>query len=112
AGASDGMVTVCGCTFAHNTAGAVGGGLFRTADNMMQAVNIDQTWFDTNTAGQGGGAMYVHNCNLTLGASTLTVNSAPGAGGIQANATTIDFVNDTFWGNLATTGSGGAMSLT
>jgi hypothetical protein len=55
--------------------------------------------------------MYIHNCNLNVTASTISNNSAPGAGGIQADATKINFVNDTFTGNTAMTGLGGAMSL-
>lgn len=110
-GGSDGAATLCGCTFSHNGAGALGGGLFRTADNMTQDVKIDQTWFDTNTAALGGGATSIHNCNLNISASTLSQNSAPSAGGIQADNTKIDFVNDTFWDNTATTGIGGAMNL-
>jgi predicted outer membrane repeat protein len=110
-GGSDGTATVCGCLFSSNSAGALGGALFRTADGAMQSVNIDQTTFDSNTAVQGGGAMYIHNCNLNVTASTVSNNSAPGAGGIQADGTKIDFVNDTFSGNSATTGLGGALSL-
>jgi hypothetical protein len=110
-GGSDGTVTICGCNFSHNGAGALGGGVSRTADNMMQTVNVDQTGFTTNTAAQGGGAMYIHNCNLNVTASTLSQNSAPSAGAIQADATKINFVNDTFWNNSATTGIGGALAI-
>jgi predicted outer membrane repeat protein len=110
-GGSDGTVTVCGCNFGHNSAGALGGGLFRAADNMTQTVNMDQTEFDANTAAQAGGAMYVHNCNLNISASTFATNSAPSAGGIQADATKINFVNDTFSNNSATMGAGGALAL-
>ncbi|MBV9949124.1 MAG: hypothetical protein JOZ69_19910, partial [Myxococcales bacterium] len=110
-GGSDGTVSLCGCTFSHNSAGALGGALFRTADAAMQAVKIDQSTFDANTAVQGGGAVYVHNCALSISASTVSNNMAPGGGGIQADATTLDFVNDTLAGNTATHGLGGALAL-
>jgi hypothetical protein len=110
-GGSDGTATICGCSFSSNSAGALGGALFRTADMAMQAVKIDQTSFDMNTAVQGGGAMYIHNCSLNITASTVSKNSAPTGGGIQADGTTINFINDTLADNLATTGQGGAMAL-
>jgi|SRR5579883_2489702 len=110
-GGSDGTVTVCGCTFSHNSAGALGGALARTADAAMQALNVDQSTFDSNTAAQGGGAMYVHNCVLAVSASTISNNTAPGGGGIQADSTTVQLVNDTFASNTATGGLGGGLAL-
>jgi hypothetical protein len=53
----------------------------------------------------------MHNSLLNITASTFSNNSAPGAGAIQSDGTTIDFVNDTFSGNTATKGLGGALSL-
>lgn len=110
-GGSDGTVTICGCTFSQNTAGALAGAIGRTADNATQTVNIDRCTFDGNTSVKGGGALYIHNCNLNVTTSTLSNNSAPGAGAIQADSTNINFVNDTFAGNSATSGLGGAMAL-
>jgi predicted outer membrane repeat protein len=110
-GGSDGTVTICGSTFATNRAGALGGALGRTPDAAPQIMNIDRTTFDGNSAFTGGGAMYIHNSTLNITASTLSNNTAPGAGGVQSDATTIAFVNDTFSGNAATAGLGGAMSL-
>jgi predicted outer membrane repeat protein len=110
-GGSDGKVTICGCTFANNSAGALAGAIGRTADNATQTVAIDRSTFDGNTSVDGGGALYIHNCDLDITASTFSNNSAPGAGAIQADSTTIDFVNDTFSGNSALKGLGGALSL-
>lgn len=111
-GGSDGTATICGCAFAQNTAGAFGGALFRTADAATQAVNVDQTTFDGNTSVSGGGAMYIHNCNLAITASTLSNNTSSVSGGaIQADGTTVHFVNDTFAENSAKKGLGGAMAL-
>jgi predicted outer membrane repeat protein len=123
-GGSDGTATICGCVFFQNSAKAFGGALFRTADNAMQKVSIDQTRFEKNTGASGGGAMYIHNCSLDVTASLLTVNTASGGrsstdggfsgasgGAVQADSTNVNFVNDTFQGNIAMTGLGGALAL-
>jgi hypothetical protein len=104
-------VNVCGCIFSQNRSGALGGGLFRTPDLDPAGIVFDRSTFDGNQAVQGGGAMYIHNSTLQLIATTLSNNSAPGAGGIQADATTVDFTNSTFWANVASQGLGGAMAL-
>jgi hypothetical protein len=110
-GGSDGTVTICGATFGSNTSGALGGAIFRTPDNAKQTTNVDRSTFDSNTAVQGGGAMYFHNSTLTITASTISNNSAPGAGGIQADGSTFDFTNVTFAANAATASLGGGFSL-
>jgi hypothetical protein len=104
-------VNVCGCVFSQNRGGALGGGLFRTPDLGTAGIVFDRSAFDGNQAVQGGGAMYIHNSSLQLIATTISNNSAPGAGGIQADSTTVDFTNSTFWGNVASQGLGGAMAL-
>jgi Right handed beta helix region len=110
-GGSDGALTVCGATFEKNIAGALGGAIFRTPDIASQTATFLQCTFDGNTAAQGGGAAYFHNSTLVIEASTISSNSAPGAGAIQADATTLNLTNDTFAGNTATKGLGGAISL-
>lgn len=115
-GGSDGTVTVCGCSFTNNQGHAFGGAMFRTPDGAMQATNIDQTTFDGNTtdgADQigGGGALYFHNSALTITRSTLSNNTAPGAGALQADGTNLVLENDTFANNHATKGLGGAISI-
>ncbi len=109
-GGSDGMVTTCGNIFHANVAGALGGALFRTPDGAMQETSFDQSLFDSNTS-DGGGALYMHNSNIVITASTFTGNSAPGAGAIQADGSMLNFTNVTFAGNHATKGLGGAMSI-
>jgi hypothetical protein len=104
-------VLVCGCVFSKNQSGALGGGLFRTPDLGQAGIIFDRTTLDGNQAVQGGGAMYIHNSALQLLATTLSNNRAPGAGGIQADTTVVDFTNSTFWGNVASKGLGGAMAL-
>jgi hypothetical protein len=104
-------VNVCGCVFSQNRSGALGGGLFRTPDLGQAGIVFDRSTLDGNQAIQGGGAMYIHNSALQVVSTTISNNSAPGAGGIQADTTIIDFTNSTFWGNVASQGLGGAMAL-
>jgi predicted outer membrane repeat protein len=104
-------VSVCGDVFENNEANALAGAIGRTPDGDVAATIIDRCTFDGNSAGTGGGALYFHNSDLTITASTLSNNRAPGAGAIQADATTFTFTNDTFAGNSATNGLGGAISL-
>lgn len=110
-GGSDGALLICGSTFTGNTATALAGAIFRTPDNAVQTSTIRASTFDGNTCPTGGGgALYFHHSNLVIEASTFSNNSAKGAGAIQSDDTTFTFTNDTFYGNSATAGIGGAIS--
>jgi hypothetical protein len=110
-GGEDFAVTICGCSFTGNTAGALGGAVFRTPDGPRAATNIDRCTFDGNTA-DGGGAMYMHHSDLTITATTLSNNAGQkGAGAIKADDTNLSMTNVTLTGNSATTGLGGALAL-
>ena len=110
-GGADGALNVCGVTFVQNTAGALGGALFRTPDGPTETSTFHESTFEGNTATQGGGALYFHNSALGITASTFSNNSAPSAGAIQADGTTLTLTNDTFAGNQAAHGLGGAIAL-
>jgi hypothetical protein len=111
-GGSDGTVTFCGVTFTGNTAGTLGGVVFRTPDLAPQQTIFDRSTLDGNHADVGGGAMYMHNAKpLTIKATTLSNNDAPGPGGIQADGTQVEIENSTFFANTSTKGLGGAMAL-
>ncbi len=108
-GGSDGTVTICGCTFAHNTAGAFGGAMFRTPDKATQLMQIDLSTFDSNSAPtSGGGVMYIQNSTLHLTGSTLSNNSAVLGGAFQADTVQFTLTNVTVTGNTATDSNGGA----
>jgi hypothetical protein len=112
-GGSDGTHTFCGNTFKGNTSGtgALGGAMGRTPDNAMQTTVIDRCLFDGNT-GDSAGALYFHNSTLTITASTFTGNvGLTGTGTIQADSTTFDFTNVTFYGNHAKTGVAATLAL-
>jgi hypothetical protein len=112
-GAEPYAVTVCGSTFTSNSAGAgaLGGAIFRTPDAAMQTTTIDRSAFTGNTA-PSGGALYFHNSDLVMTASTLSGNTASGSGGgLFADGSTLTFTNDTFIGNIAQKGLGGGIIL-
>jgi len=111
-GGSDGTHTFCGVTFKGNSAGmgALGGAIGRTPDKAQQTTVIDRCLFDSNTA-DGGGAAYFHNSVLTITASTFTGNVGRGIGTIQADGTTFDFTNVTFYGNHSSAGVGATLAL-
>jgi hypothetical protein len=106
-------VTVCGSSFMNNAGGAraFGGAIFRTPDGAMQKTTIDRTTLAGNTA-INGGALYFHNSNLIITASTLSGNTASmSGGGLFADGSTLAFTNDTFADNNAEQGLGGAIAL-
>jgi predicted outer membrane repeat protein len=106
-------VNVCGSTFTSNAAGsgALGGAIFRTPDAAIQTTTIDRSSFVGNTA-PSGGALYFHNSNLIMTASTLSGNTASGnGGGVFADSSTLTFTNDTFADNITEKGLGGSIVL-
>ena len=106
-------VTVCGSTFTSNAAGAnaFGGAIFRTPDGAMQKTTIDRSTLAGNNAPKGG-ALYFHNSNLIITASTLSGNTAAtSGGGLYADGSSLAFTNDTFANNIADKGLGGAIIL-
>jgi hypothetical protein len=112
-GGSDVTHTFCGDTFRSNSSGtgALGGAIARTPDAAKQTTIIDRCLFDSNT-GDSAGAAYFHNSTLTITASTFTNNTGlTGIGTIQADGTTFDFTNVTFYGNHAKAGVGATLAL-
>ncbi len=112
-GGDDLVHTFCGVHFTANTGGAaaLGGALFRTPDGPRRTSVIDRCTFDGNH-GTSGGAAYFHNSDLQVLASTFSNNVATkGSGALQADGTQFSFLNDTFTGNSALAGLGGAISL-
>ena len=113
--------TIIGCTFAHNgattsTPTTSGGALnFVTTLNFGGRVHIENSTFNNNT-GLYGGAVYV---NYPSSESTQVVNSAfignkagKHGGAVRMVETGISFAgSNTFSGNIASGGNGGALSL-
>jgi hypothetical protein len=111
-GGSDLTHTFCGSTFKNNTGGtgAFGGAIARTPDAAQETTVLDRCLFEGNT-GDGGGAAYFHNSVLTITASTFASNTGQGVGTIQADGTTFDFTNVTFYGNQSATSVGATLAL-
>jgi hypothetical protein len=112
-GGDDTTHTFCGDHFTNNVsgAGALGGALARTPDNAMQTTVIDRCTFDGNQ-GESAAAGYFHHSDLQVIASTFSNNTAShGSGALQADGTQLTLLNDTFSGNSAMAGLGGAISL-
>ena len=112
-GGSDGTHTFCGDVFKSNASGtgALGGAIARTPDAAKQTTVLDRCLFDGNT-GDSAGAAYFHNSTLTITASTFTANvGLTGTGTIQADGTTFDFTNATFYGNHAKAGVAATLAL-
>jgi hypothetical protein len=112
-GGSDGTHTFCGDVFRSNTSGtgALGGAIARTPDAAKQTTVLDRCLFDGNT-GDSAGAAYFHNSTLTITASTFSANvGLTGTGTIQADGTTFDFTNVTFYGNHAKAGVAATLAL-
>ncbi len=113
-GGSDGTHTFCGNTFKGNTSGtgALGGAMGRTPDAAMQTTVIDRCLFDSNTGDSAGAACTSTTRRCTITASTFTGNvGLTGTGTIQADGTTFDFTNVTFYGNHAKAGVAATLAL-
>ena len=119
-GGQDGNTVFCGDTFSSNHANALGGAIFRVFDDATHDVDMNVCTVDSNVAdgpvgtdgaGPGAGAFYFHNTNLNIDDSTISNNSSPGCGGLQADSTTLAFSNVTLSGNVASDGVGGAICI-
>jgi hypothetical protein len=119
-GGQDGDTVFCGDVFSKNHANALGGAIFRVFDGAMHDVDLDVSTVDGNVAdgpvgtdgaGPGAGAFYFHGANVKVHESTLSNNASPVCGALQADGSTLDFVNVTMSGNVATAGVGGAICI-
>ncbi len=101
----------CGNTFSGSRGGenALGGAIFRAADDGTQVTTIDQCTFDGNYSPLGG-ALYFHNTNLQISKSTFANNTAVIGGSLQADGTLLTVENSTFF-NSQTSGPWGAIAL-
>jgi hypothetical protein len=109
------MTTICGATIQNNTAGAVGGGVFRVSNDHTGSFAMDRTTVDANTVmdatGGNAGGLYLEGLALNITASTISRNQGAFCGGIWINTCTVMMVNDTIAENTATASNGGGMWL-
>jgi hypothetical protein len=100
---------ICGCTFTNNTAGAIGGAVFRVAYS-DEPTTIDRSTFDSNSADATvglAGALYLQETTIAMTATTISNNKAHYGGGLWIGHSAIaQIVNVTFSGNTADQGGG------
>ncbi len=99
---------ICGSVFRNNRANELAGALFRTPNEGMRRMRIENTLFDGNTA-TGGGVSFIMQNDLTVRGSTF-MNNRSGvlvdgtdvggwASGLWVHQGTIDLENSTFYDN-------------
>lgn len=111
----DERTSLCGVTIADNTAGAIGGGVFRVSNDHTGSFAMDRTTVDHNAvtaSGEGNaGGLYLEGLALAITASTISRNQAFYNGGIWINAGAAELTNVTIAGNVATGSNGGGVWL-
>jgi len=111
----DEATTLCGVTIANNTAGAIGGGVFRVSNDHTGTFAMDRSIIDHNvvtptTSGNAGG-LYLEGLALGITASSITRNEGFYNGGIWINACSVQITNTTIAENVATGSNGGGIWL-
>jgi len=106
---ADTTMTICGSVFTNNTAGAIGGAMFRVAYS-EETTRIDRCTFDSNAADASvglAGALYLEHTTIAMTASTLSRNSAHYGGGLWIGDSAISAIeNVTITDNVADQGGG------
>jgi hypothetical protein len=110
----DEAASLCGVTMRANSAGAIGGAVFRVSNDSSGSFAIDRSTIDGNqvTAADGlAGGLYLQGLALTVGATTISRNQAGYNGGIWINACAVAMTNTTVAENVATASNGGGIWL-
>ena len=107
--------SLCGVTIENNTAGAIGGGVFRVSNDHTGSFAIDRSTVDSNkvtpTDSGNAGGLYLEGLALTVTATTISRNRAFFNGGIWINTDTVTMTNTTIAENTAFGSNGGGMWL-
>lgn len=107
--------SLCGVAIKANTAGAIGGGLFRVSNDHTGSFAMDRSTVDNNrvtAAGSGNaGGLYLEGLTLAITASTISRNQAFFNGGIWINTCQVEMTNVTIAENVATGSNGGGVWL-
>ena len=81
---------------------------------MLRGAGLGDRWQSATyrAMSRNGGALYFHNSNLVITASTVSGNTASvSGGGLFSDGSNLAFTNDTFAANIAQRGLGGAIVL-
>lgn len=111
---ADELASLCGVVVSGNTAGAIGGGVFRVSNDNSGAFAMDLTTIDSNivTADDGNaGGLYLQGLALGVSNSAITRNEGFYNGGIWIHTSYVEMTNTTIAGNVATGSNGGGLWL-
>lgn len=111
----DEITSLCGVVIQDNTAGAIGGGVFRVSNDHTGSFAMDRSTVDHNVVtptdtGNAGG-LYLEGLDLSITASTISRNEGAYCGGLWINTCTVAMTNDTIAENTATFSNGGGLWL-
>ncbi len=111
----DEVTSLCGVVIADNTAGAIGGGVFRVSNDDSGSFAMEQSTVDGNTvtaadSGNAGG-LYLQGLTLEIENSTISRNQAFYNGGIWINTCQVQMTNTTIAENIAAGSNGGGIWL-
>ncbi|MCA9665728.1 MAG: hypothetical protein KC503_09080 [Myxococcales bacterium] len=112
-GADDLEQRFCGVTFTGNRCNELGGCVFRTANGQRRKATFEKSILRGNTAGKGGGCLYISNSDFTLSQSLVADNIVEegSGGGVRTELNTLaNIVNTTFVNNSSPKGLMGALS--
>ena len=114
---TDQATVLCGAVLRDNSAGAIGGGLFRVSNTGDGTFEMDRSAVSGNRVPAGAesslaGGMYLQGLAVTITASTVSTNEADYNGGVWLGEnTTVDMTNVTIAGNRALAFHGGGLWL-
>jgi hypothetical protein len=111
----DELTTLCDVVIADNTAGAIGGGVFRVSNSDDGTFTMDKSTVSGNRVtpaddGNAGG-MYLQGLALTIRDSTISENEGFYNGGIWINECDANLTNVTIAENTAFGSNGGGVWL-
>lgn len=111
----DEIATFCGVRITNNTAGAIGGGVFRVSNSDDGTLDIDRSTISDNrvtpTDSGNAGGLYLQGLALTVTATTIARNQAFYNGGIWISESDANLTNVTIAGNTAFGSNGGGVWL-
>lgn len=112
----DERTTICGSQLTDNSAGAIGGGLFRVSNTRDGSFAMDRSTVSDNAVADAetslAGGMYLQGLAISITASTIATNRAGFGGGLWLGQdTTVSMENVTVAGNEAFTSHGGGIWL-
>ena len=112
---ADELASLCGVSITGNTAGAIGGGVFRVSNDDTGSFAMDRTTVDSNVVtdavGGNAGGLYLQGLALSVTDSAITRNAATYNGGIWIHTSTLEMTNTTIAENVATGSNGGGLWL-